>query len=254
MGKLEGKVAIVTGAAQGIGTTYSQAIAENGGKVAIVDILDGNDAVKKITSAIPDAEITAYKCDISDEAATLKVVDDVVADFGDLDILVNNAAVFGQLKPEPFDEIDMELWDKVQAVNIRGMLLMCRSVVRIFRPKKYGKIINVGSDTILKGIPFMAHYVTSKGGVFAMTRVLAKELGTDNICVNTLAPGLTMSESVLAWGAEGDEDKSRVIAERALQREQVPEDLSGAVVFLSSTDSDFMTGQYVAINGGDCFS
>ena len=100
----------------------------------------------------------------------------------------------------------------------------------------------------------MSHYVTSKGGVFALTRVLARELGEDNICVNTLAPGLTMSEAVLAWGPEGDHDKSLVIGSRSIKREQVPEDLAGAMVFLASSDSDFMTGQYVAVNGGDCFS
>jgi NAD(P)-dependent dehydrogenase (short-subunit alcohol dehydrogenase family) len=146
------------------------------------------------------------------------------------------------------------LWDRVQAVNVRGTLLMCRAAVRIFRAQKYGKIVNVGSDTILKGVPFMLHYVTSKGGVFALTRCLANELGADNICVNTLAPGLTMSEAVLAWPSDADGDKQMVVNARALQREQLPEDLTGAMVFLSSPDSDFMTGQYVAVNGGDCFS
>jgi NAD(P)-dependent dehydrogenase (short-subunit alcohol dehydrogenase family) len=134
------------------------------------------------------------------------------------------------------------------------MLLMTRACVRVFRKQKYGKIVNVGSDTILKGVPFMLHYVTSKGGVYAMTRCLANELGGDNICVNTLAPGLTMSEAVRDWGPEGDHDKNLVIAARAIQREQIPDDLTGACVFLSSPDSDFMTGQYIAVNGGDCFS
>ena len=142
----------------------------------------------------------------------------------------------------------------MQSVNVRGMLLMCRAAVKVFRPQKYGKIVNVGSDTILKGVPFMSHYVTSKGGVYALTRVLSRELGTDNICINTLAPGLTMSEAVLAWGPEGDHDKNLVIQSRGIQREQVPADLTGACVFLSSPESDFMTGQYVAVNGGDCFS
>ena len=254
MGKLDGKVAIVTGAAQGIGASYAKALAEEGAKVAIVDILDGAGAAERISSEVSGAEIAAFDCDISDEAATLKLVDDVVSKFGGLHILINNAAVFGTLQPQPFDEIDIELWDKVQSVNVRGMLLMCRAAVKVFRPQKYGKIVNVGSDTILKGVPFMLHYVTSKGGVYAMTRCLANELGTDNICINTLAPGLTMSEAVLDWGPEGDNDKSLVIQSRAIQREQLPADLTGACVFLSSPESDFMTGQYVAVNGGDCFS
>lgn len=254
MAKLDGKVAIVTGAAQGIGAHYAKALAEEGAKVALVDILDGADAVARITNEVSGADVAAFECDISDEAATLKLIDDVVARFGGLHILVNNAAVFGTLKPQPFDEIDIDLWDKVQSVNVRGMLLMSRAAVKVFREQKYGKIVNVGSDTILKGVPFMLHYVTSKGGVYAMTRCLANELGGDNICVNTLAPGLTMSEAVLDWGPEGDHDKGLVIAARAIQREQVPEDLTGACVFLSSPESDFMTGQYVAVNGGDCFS
>jgi NAD(P)-dependent dehydrogenase (short-subunit alcohol dehydrogenase family) len=254
MSKLDGKVAIVTGAAQGIGAAYAKALAEEGAKVALVDILDGTATAARIASEVPGADVAAFECDISDEAASLKLIDDVVEKLGGLHILINNAAVFGNLQPQPFDEIDIDLWDRVQAVNVRGMLLMCRAAVKVFRAQKYGKIVNVGSDTILKGVPFMLHYVTSKGGVYAMTRCLANELGGDNICINTLAPGLTMSEAVLAWPSDADGDKKMVVNARALQREQVPDDLTGACVFLSSADSDFMTGQYVAVNGGDCFS
>jgi NAD(P)-dependent dehydrogenase (short-subunit alcohol dehydrogenase family) len=254
MSKLEGKIAIVTGAAQGIGAAYAKALAAEGVKVALVDVLDATAAAEQIAADVPGADVAAFETDISNEAACLKLVDDVAAKFGGLHILINNAAVFGNLQPQPFDEIDIDLWDRVQAVNVRGTLLMCRAAVRIFRAQKYGKIVNVGSDTILKGVPFMLHYVTSKGGVFALTRCLANELGADNICVNTLAPGLTMSEAVLAWPSDADGDKQMVVNARALQREQLPEDLTGAMVFLSSPDSDFMTGQYVAVNGGDCFS
>ena len=252
MGKLDGKVAIVTGAAQGIGAAYAEALAREGAKVAVVDLLDGTTAAAAAKKAGGDA--AAFSTDISDEAACRKLVSDVTARFGGLHILINNAAVFGQLKPQPFEEIPVELWDKVFAVNVRGMMLMCRAALPVFRKQKYGKIVNVGSDTILKGIPYMAHYVTSKGAVFAFTRSLANELGQDGITVNTLAPGLTLSEAVQSWGPEGDADKARVVAMRAIQREQVPADLTGAAVFLSSPDSDFMTGQYVAVNGGDCFS
>ena len=254
MGKLDGRVAIVTGAAQGIGTAYARALAEEGAKVALVDVIDAEPAASQIAAEVAGADVAAFETDISDEAACTTLAADVVSQFGGLHILINNAAVFGTLKPQPFEEIPVELWDRVYAVNVRGMMLMCRAVLPEFRRQKYGKIVNVGSDTILKGIPFMSHYVSSKGAVYALTRSLANEVGRDNICVNTLAPGLTMSENVLAWGPEGDADKARVVDARALQREQVPADLTGAAVFLSSPDSDFMTGQYVAVNGGDCFS
>lgn len=254
MGKLDGKVAIVTGAAQGIGTAYARAFAEEGAKVALVDILDGEAAAAQINAEVVGAEAAAFTTDISDEAACKALAADVVERFGGLHILINNAAVFGSLQPQPFEEIPVELWDKVFAVNVRGMMLMCRAVLPQFRAQKYGKIVNVGSDTILKGVPYMSHYVTSKGAVFSFTRALSNEVGKDGICVNTLAPGLTMSENVLAWGPEGDDDKQRVVDSRAIAREQVPDDLTGAAVFLSAPDSDFMTGQYMAVNGGDSFS
>ena len=254
MGKLDGKVAIVTGAAQGIGAAFARALAEAGAKVAIVDLQDGAAAAKRINADVTGTAAAAFTADVADEGACHKVVGEVVAKFGGLHILINNAAMFGTLKPQPFEEIPVDLWDKVFSVNVRGMMLMCRAALPEFRRQKYGKIVNIGSDTILKGVPYMLHYVTSKGAVFGFTRSLANEVGKDGICVNTLAPGLTMSENVLAWGPEGDHDKQRVIDARAIAREQVPGDLTGTAVFLSSPESDFMTGQYLAVNGGDCFS
>jgi NAD(P)-dependent dehydrogenase (short-subunit alcohol dehydrogenase family) len=169
--------------------------------------------------------------------------------FGTIDILVNNAAIFGTLVPGRFEDIDVAEWDDLMAVNVKGPWLCTKAVAPIMRNNGCGKIINIASGTLYKGTPGLLHYVTSKGAVMAMTRVLSRELGEDGICVNTISPGLTMSENVINsenWKAGRDANK----ATRALKRYQIPEDLIGALIFLSSEDSDFMTGQSMVVDGG----
>ena len=164
--------------------------------------------------------------------------------------LNNFVAIFGKLEAKPFTEISVEDWDNRMAVNVRGVFICAKAVISQMRKQKYGKIINIASGTLFKGTPLLLHYVTSKGAVMTMTRCLAREVGDDNICVNSLAPGLVMSENVLAQENFNDAAVDANTATRALKRRQVPEDLVGALLFLASPDSDFMTGQCVVIDGG----
>lgn len=251
MARLENKVAIITGAAQGIGATYAKALAAEGAKVVVTDI-DSCDAVAaEIEDTYQGAEALSLTTDVTDEAATQAMVDATVERFGRVDILVSNAAIFGTIKPGPFEDISVDQWDQLMAVNVKGPFLCAKAAVPQMRKQKYGKIINIASGTLFKGSPFMLHYVSSKGAILAMTRSLSREVGEDGICVNTLAPGLTMSENVIA---NADDQRAMgheaVMNTRAFKREQMPDDLIGALIFLASGDSDFMTGQCVVIDGG----
>ena len=169
--------------------------------------------------------------------------------FGGIQVLVNNAALFGKIARKPFAEIDSDEWDRVMAVNTRGPFECVKAVLPVMRRQRYGKIINIASGTVFKGTPMMLHYVASKGAIVAMTRALARELGEDGICCNALAPGLTLSNTV-----KGRNDYSEVrrlnVESRALKREETPDDLVGALLFLASHDSDFMTGQTILVDGG----
>jgi NAD(P)-dependent dehydrogenase (short-subunit alcohol dehydrogenase family) len=249
MPKLEDKVAIVTGAAQGIGATYAKALAAEGAKVVLTDMLDCAAVATEIEAAHQGAETLVLTTDVSDEAATQDMVDQTVARFGRVDILVNNAAIFGTLALGPFEDIEVAEWDRLMAVNVKGPWLCTKAASPVMRKQGYGKIINIASGTLFKGSPNLLHYVSSKGAVLAMTRSLSRELGGDGICVNTIAPGLTMSENVL----NSDEHMAYRDANadtRALKRLQTPDDLIGALIFLSSPDSDFMTGQCMVVDGG----
>jgi NAD(P)-dependent dehydrogenase (short-subunit alcohol dehydrogenase family) len=246
--RLEGRVAIVTGAAQGIGAVYARALAAEGARVTMADILD----VKPGAAAIEESggEALALHADVTDSASVRDMVSQTVARFGKLDVLINNAAIFGSLSLKPFDQISSEEWDKIMAVNVRGAFECVKAAVPQMRKQRYGKIINIASGTVFKGTPMMLHYVTSKGAIVAMTRCLARELGDDGIRVNTMAPGLVMSESVVTNPAWKGAVVEANIASRAIKREEEPEDLLGALIFLASGESDFITGQVVVIDGG----
>lgn len=251
MARLDGKVAIVTGAAQGIGWHYARGLAEEGAQVVVADVLDPAPAVERIEAAVQGASVIGQPCDVSDPAQAAALIKRATDEFGRLDVLVNNAAIFAKLKPSRTEDIDVEEWDRVMAVNLRGIFLCVKSAIPVMRAQGGGKIINVASDTPLKGVPMMLHYVTSKGGVIGLTRALARELGEDNIAVNCICPGLTMSEGVTASQEERAGNLERVRKMRAIKRDQVPEDLVGACLFLASGDSDFVTGQALTVNGGD---
>lgn len=246
--RLKGRVAIVTGGAQGIGAQYARALAAQGAAVSVVDLLDTAPVVKAISDA--GGQVLGLRTDVTDPASVQEMVAKTVERFGKVDILINNAALFGNLSLKPFDQIDSAEWDKVMAVNVRGVFECTKAVTPEMRRNKYGKIINIASGTVFKGTPMMLHYVTSKGAIVAMSRCLARELGDDGIRVNTLAPGLTMSENVLANPAWKGVVAQNNVASRAIKREATPEDLLGTLIYLCSADSDFVTGQVIVIDGG----
>lgn len=250
MGRLDGRIIIVTGGAKGIGKVYSQGLAREGATVVIADIADGATLAQEISAAHGAGRAIAMTFDVSSETDVKRVVADVMKRFGRIDVLVNNAAIFSTLQPtEPWD-IDVELWDRVMAVNVRGPFLMVKHVAPAMIKAGYGKIINIASGTAYRGIPHMAHYVTSKGAMLGFTRALARDLGPRGIRVNTLAPGLIMSDSILANTEHIDEMRDAVIAARSIKRDGMPEDLIGALVFLSAAESDFVAGQTLAVCGG----
>lgn len=248
--RLQGKTAIVTGGAKGIGRHYSMALAAQGARVMIADIADGKDVVAEIVAAHGAQAAVSMIADVSDEASVKSLVAKTAEKFGQIDILVNNAAMYATLKPRNYAEWDIETWDKVMAVNVRGSYLMACHVAPRMIARKTGKIVNIASGAPYKGIPRMLPYVTSKGAIIAFTRALSRELGEHNICVNSLSPGFILSDTGLANTDHVDDERVRVRNSRAFKRDGYPEDLLGALVFLCSPDSDFVTGQSLVVDGG----
>jgi NAD(P)-dependent dehydrogenase (short-subunit alcohol dehydrogenase family) len=231
MARLAGRTAIVTGGAKGIGRHYSLALAAEGARVMIADVADGEDVAREIAATHGANSVASTVTDVSDENAVKMLVAATMERFGKIDVLVNNAALFAPLPEMKCTDIDAELWDKVMAVNLRGPFLMVKHVAPHMQAHGYGKIINIGSGTAYRGIPWMLHYVTSKGGVMAFTRALARELGEHGIRVNTLAPGFTLSDTVVAENpGHVQTARERAIASRALRRDETPEDLLGALI------------------------
>jgi NAD(P)-dependent dehydrogenase (short-subunit alcohol dehydrogenase family) len=250
MGRLSGRTAIVTGGAKGIGRHYSQALAAEGAEVVIADIADGESLAQEIAKFGRNAGMS-ITCDVSDEAAVQSLIDQVIERFGKIDVLVNNAALYAPLPEQKVTDIDVDTWDKVMAVNLRGSFLMVKHAAPHMIARRYGKIINVGSGTAFRGIPSFLHYVTSKGGIMAFTRALSRELGQHGICVNTLAPGFTLSDSIVEQNpGHVNTARERAVLGRAIQRDEYPQDLTGTLVYLAAADSDFVTGQTLAVDGG----
>jgi NAD(P)-dependent dehydrogenase (short-subunit alcohol dehydrogenase family) len=244
---LDGKNIIVTGAAQGIGAVMAAGFAEMGASVALADIDDASAAASKITYAGGNA--ITVKVDVTSLESCKAMVAETEAAFGKVDGLVCNAALFSVLPIESYDNIDVDLWDKVMAVNIKGPWLCTRAAVPAMERAGGGAIVMISTNRIFHGYPGMLHYDTSKGGVLTMVRSLIRELGPKNIRVNTIAPGLTMSEGVLA--REGIQDrKDAIAAGRSLARDQEPEDLIGPTAFFLSDHSAFVSGQSLGVDGG----
>ncbi len=245
---LQGRIVIITGAGKGIGKVYASEFARAGARVLAADI-DGM-AVEAVADQIRGAggEAVGIETDISDPDSAQAIAGAAHTHFGGIDVLVNNASLMSALPRRSWLEIPLEEWDRVMAVNLRGMFLCCRAVFPAMRARGRGKIVNISSSRVWEGIPYRLHYTTSKAGVIGFTRALAREVGEFGITVNAVTPGLTLSDSqvgstshnYLATAAEG----------RALPRAQVPDDLVGAVMFLSSPASDFITGQTINVDGG----
>ena len=252
--RLEKQVVIVTGGGLGIGRAYCQRLAREGARVVVADI-DG-DAAESVAAQLrqEEAEAIAVRTDVTNLEATEQMARAAVERFGGVDALVNNAGMYQRpaVTRGPFEDISVEEWDRVMAVNLRGVFLCSRAVVPVMKQQRRGKIVNISSGTVFSGTPRFAHYVTSKAGVIGFTRVLAKELGDWNITVNAVAPGLTLS---LEDPDDAMMEQHQMRAgSRAIKRVQRPDDLVGTVAFLCSPDSDFMTGQTLVVDGGSALN
>jgi NAD(P)-dependent dehydrogenase (short-subunit alcohol dehydrogenase family) len=244
---LEGKVAIVTGAAQGIGRAIAEGLATAGARIVVADLGGAEEAA----TAFPDG--VGLTVDVSDEQATQRMASDTLERCGQVDILVNNAGLYASLAMRPFDQIPVAEWRQVMDVNVMSMFLTCKAVVPHMRERGDGRIVNISSGTPFRGVPFLLHYVTSKGAIVALTRALAKELGNDEILVNCVAPGFTMSKGVRERPEVVEALREVSVSARTLRRDQVPEDVVGAVVFLCGPGATFITGQTMVIDGGQYF-
>jgi NAD(P)-dependent dehydrogenase (short-subunit alcohol dehydrogenase family) len=249
--QLKDKIAIITGSARGMGKEFALRFVREGAKVTVCDILDCELAAREIRSS--GGEVLALKTDVTSEKDTEEMARKTVERFGRIDILVNNAALFGNLSiknfVKPFDQISVDEWDRLMSVNLKGIFLCCKAVVPFMKKQGKGKIINIASTVAYSGSPHFLHYTTSKGGVVSMTRGLAKGLGEFNINVNAVAPGLAMTESALSMTSPGLMES--IMAAQIIKRDTKPAQVAGSVVFLASEDADQITGHILAVNAGE---
>lgn len=245
---MEDKVVIVTGGGKGIGRAYVEAFAVAGARVAIADIDQAAADTLAMELQHKGHRVLAGKVDVAEAESCRNFARDVWDEWEGIHVLVNNAAIYSTLTRKSFMEITGEEWDQVLAVNLRGMLFSSQAVFPYMKRQQYGKIINISSSSILKGSPHFLHYVTSKSGVVGFTRALAREVGAEGITVNAVAPGLT--DSGVNEQVSPAERFKKAIADRCLKRTEFPTDLTGTVLFLASSHSDFMTGQLLNVDGG----
>jgi NAD(P)-dependent dehydrogenase (short-subunit alcohol dehydrogenase family) len=247
MSALAGKVAIVTGGAQGIGRAIAEQLAADGARIVIADLKGAEAAAGDFRDGV------GLTVDVAAEHDVERMAAETVERCGSIDILVNNAGLYASLPMRPFEQIPLAEWRQVMDVNVASMFLTCRAVVPRMREQGGGRIVNISSGTPFRGVPFLLHYVTSKGAIVAFTRALAKELGGDGIYVNCVAPGFTMSAGVHEHPEVVEALRDVSVNSRTLKRDQEPEDVAGAVAFLCGPGATFITGQTMVIDGGQYF-
>ena len=252
MGQLKDKVAIVTGAARGLGRAYAEAMAREGAAVVVCDVNSCDDTVAAVVDA--GGRAVSITTDVTDMASCNSLADQAVASFGRIDILVNNAALYGGLKGARFEHLEEDQWDAVMSVNVKGLWQCCKAVVEPMRAGGGGSIINIASLAAVYGLPYGLDYVASKSAVIGMTRGMARELGKDSIRVNAVAPSAVMTEGTEEFFGEKLEKAKQVVASgQVIQRNLQTDDLTGTIIYLGSDSSAFVTGQTHMVDGGSWF-
>jgi 3-oxoacyl-[acyl-carrier protein] reductase len=252
MSQLEGKVAIVTGAARGLGRAYAQAMAGEGAAILACDINPCDDTVAAIVAA--GGRAVGAVTDITRMASCTAMAAQAMDSFGRIDVLVNNAALYAGLKGARFEKLDEAQWDAVMTVNVKGLWQCCKAVVQPMRDAGGGSIINIASLAAVYGLPYGLDYVASKAAVIGMTRGMARELGQDRIRVNAVAPSAVMTEGTEDFFGEKLEKAKKVIAAgQVIQRNLETGDLTGTIIYLASDASAFVTGQTHMVDGGSWF-
>jgi NAD(P)-dependent dehydrogenase (short-subunit alcohol dehydrogenase family) len=247
VGQLDGKVAIVTGAADALGRAIAEGLSAEGARSVVADLKGAEEAAAAFPGGV------GLTVDVADEADVQRLADETLARCGSIDVLVNNAGLYASLAMRPFTEIPLAEWRQVMDVNVASMFLTCRAVMPVMREQGGGKIVNISSGTPFRGVPFLLHYVTSKGAIVAFTRALAREVGKDGVLVNCVAPGFTISAGVEEHPEVIEKLRDVSVAARTIQRDQLPDDVVGAVVYLAGPGSSFVTGQTIVIDGGQYF-
>lgn len=250
MTDLKGRVALVTGASQGIGRAYCEGFAAAGATVVALDLASCDETIAAVRAAGGDG--LAVTADVTSAAETERAVAAALERFGRLDILVNNAAFYGGMTLAPFDEIEERLFDKALAVNVKGVWLMCRAAAAAMRRQGHGRIVNIASNVVFMGKPNFLHYVASKGAVWALTNAMSRELAGTGITVNCVAPGYTITPATREMGtpAQVAQLEREIIDAQSVKRLLEPGDMVGAVLFLASDGAAMVTGQTLVVDGG----
>lgn len=247
----QAKTILITGGASGIGYAFAEHLAQAGHRIVIADLRGADEAAERLKTAGHQA--LGVRVDVVSEVDTAHMADAAIAAFGGIDGLVNNAGLFTTLTLAPFDQISNQEWMRVMEVNTLGPFNCAKAVLPALRKSGRGRIVNIASTVPMKGPPNMAHYVSSKGAVIAFTRSLARELAKDQITVNAIAPGFTLSDGVLEMGLQNRIGDNARTAGRCIQRDQVPADLVSALAYLVADGASFVTGQTIAVDGGGVF-